>query len=86
MISKNIGEVNDKLKQYEKTLEQSVNSTNVWKGSPNFKFSSTFKHNDVKILSEYHVKSTNTSGYKFSVMDPSLEKGSKVKTFFFKIR
>ena len=86
MISKNIEEVNKKLKEYQKTLEDSVNSTNIWKGSPNFKFSSTYKHADVKVLTDYHVKSTNTSGYKFSIMEPNLEKGNKVKTFFFKIK
>lgn len=68
MISQNIEEVNSKLRQYQKTLEESVNSTNIWKKANNFKFSSTLKHPDIKVLSDYHVKSTNTSGYKFAVM------------------
>ena len=86
MIQKNIGEVNDKLKQYQKTLEESVNNTNIWKASMNFKFSPTIKHTDVKVISDYVVKSTNTSGYKYAVMDPSLEKGKQSKTFYFKIK
>lgn len=86
MISKNIEEVNVKLKKYQKTLEESVNSTNIWKKGSNFKFSPTFKHNDIQVLNDYHVKSTNTSGYKFSVMEPSLEKGNKLKNFYFKIK
>ena len=47
----------------------------MWKGDKNFKFSSTVRHPDVKVLSDYHVKSTHMSGYKFAVMEPSLEKG-----------
>ena len=41
----------------------------------------------MKVLSDYHVKSQNTSSYKFAVMEPSLENGNqKVKTYFFRIK
>jgi hypothetical protein len=78
--------VNSKLRQYQKTLEEEVNNTNIWKKTNNFKFSSTYKHPDIKVLSDLHVKSTNTSGYKFAVMEPGLEKGNANKTFYFKIK
>ena len=68
MISTNIAEVNTKLREYEKSLEAEVNSTNIWKKTANYKFSPTFKHNDVKIISDYHVKSQNISSYKSAVM------------------
>ena len=86
MISNNVLEVNKKLKEYQKVLEESVNSTNIWKKSPKFKFSPTFKHADIKLTSDYHIKSQNSSGYKFAIMEPSLEKGPDNKTFHFKIK
>lgn len=58
---------------------------NVWK-TTQYKFSPTCKHTDVKLLSDTITKSANISGYKFSVMEPSLEKGGPVKVFSFKIR
>lgn len=78
--------MNNKLKDYEKDLEKEVNATNIWKKSNMYKFSSSFKHNDIKLLSDFHVKSMNTSGYKFVVMEPSLEIGSTVKTFHFRVK
>ncbi len=72
MISNNVQEVNKKLKEYQKSLEQSVNNTNIWKRSPKFKFSTTLKHPDIKVVSDSLIKSQNTSGYKFAIMEPSL--------------
>ncbi len=86
MISNNVQEVNKKLKQYQKALQQTVNSTNIWKKHPKFKFSGVMKHPDIKLLSDYHVKSLNNSGYKFAIMEPSVEKGTNMKTFHFKIK
>ena len=86
MISNNVLEVNKKLKEYQKILEESVNSTNIWKKSPKFKFSSTFKHPDIKLITDYHIKSQNNSGYKFAIMEPGLEKGPDNKTFHFRIK
>ena len=58
----------------------------LWKPGATFKFSPTLKHPDIKILSDHVVKSTNNSGYKFSILEPHLEGGSTVKTFAFKIK
>ena len=66
-------------------LNNTINKKNIWVKA-NFKFSTILKHNDVKFLGEYNIKSGNSSGYKFAVMEPSLEKGSKVKIFSFKIK
>lgn len=68
MISKNVLEVNTKLKEYQKGLEDAVNKTNIWKSAPKFKFSPTYKHADIKVLTDSHVKSQNTAGYKFALM------------------
>lgn len=58
----------------------------MWKKGGIFKFSPNLKHPDIKILSDHLVKSTNNSGYKFSIMEPHLEGGSGVKKFAFKIK
>ena len=84
-VNKNIEEVQKKLKEYSTALNKMINSKNIWTKAF-YKFSSTMKHNDVKLVSDYCVKSTNSSGYKFAIMEPSLEKGSKVKTFSFKVK
>ena len=63
-----------------------MNETNIWKKSNRFKFSNTFKHADIKLLTDFHTKSMNTSGYKFAMMEPSLEKGTQNKKFFFRIK
>lgn len=34
----------------------------------NYKFSPTFKHPDIQVLSDNLVKSMNTSSYKFAIM------------------
>ncbi len=44
------------------------------------------KHPDIKVVSDSLIKSQNTSGYKFAIMEPSLEKGADNKTFHFKIK
>lgn len=86
MISSNVIQINKKLKLNQKELEESVNKTNIWKKSPKFKFSSTFKHPDIKLITDFHIKSQNTSGYKFAMMEPGVEKGSNIKTFHFRIK
>ena len=58
----------------------------MWKRSPKFKFSDKLKHPDIKLITDYHIKSQNSSGYKFAIMDSSLEKGPDNKTFHFKIK
>jgi hypothetical protein len=40
----------------------------------------------VKLINEYTVKSSNSSGYKFAIMEPNLEKGGSTKNFTFKIK
>jgi hypothetical protein len=51
-------------------LQETITKLNVWKPVV-FKFSN-FKHPDVKIVSDYVVKSSNNSGYKFAIMEPNL--------------
>ncbi len=85
MIKKNIDEVNKKLTEYQSSIQSNINAQNLWK-KVSFKFSNTFKHNDIKLVSEYIVKSQNSAGYKFAIMEPELEKGGKVKTMAFKIK
>lgn len=84
-MAKNIEEVHKKLTEYNESFNKTINNKNVWTKAF-FKFSPTLKHNDVKLINEYTVKSSNSSGYKFAIMDPSLEKGSKIKTFSFKVK
>jgi hypothetical protein len=84
-VAKNIEEVHKKLTEYNESFNKTINNKNVWTKAF-FKFSPTLKHNDVKLINEYTVKSSNSSGYKFAIMDPSLEKGSKIKTFSFKVK
>ena len=59
----------------------------MWKRGINFKFSAEAKHPDIKLLTEYHIKSQNTSGYKFAVMEPSLTGNNiKNKILYFRIK
>ena len=39
----------------------------LWKESC-IRFSSTSKHQDIKVISDVLVKATNNSGYKFAIM------------------
>jgi hypothetical protein len=78
MIKKNIDEINKKLIEYQASIQTNINAQNLWQ-KQTFKFSPTFKHNDIKILTDQSVKSMNSSGYKFAIMEPNLEKGSKIK-------
>jgi len=61
-----------------------INNMNIWKPTQ-FKFSPSAKHTDIKLISDYCIKSVNNSGYKFAIMDPTLEKGVS-KTFAFRIK
>jgi hypothetical protein len=85
MIKKNIEEVNKKLTEYQASIQANINAQNLWKKC-SYKFSSTFKHHDIKLVSDVIVKSQNSAGYKFAIMDNDLEKGEKVKTLAFKVK
>lgn len=67
MIKKNIDEVNKKLTEYQASIQSNINAQNLWK-KISFKFSNTLKHVDIKLVSEYLVKSQNSAGYKFAIM------------------
>jgi len=67
MIKKNIDEVNKKLTEYQESIQTNINAQNLWK-KVGFKFSNTLKHADIKLVSEYLVKSQNSAGYKFAIM------------------
>lgn len=67
MIKKNIDEVNKKLTEYQTSIQSNINAQNLWK-KISFKFSNTLKHNDIKVVSDYLVKSQNSAGYKFAIM------------------
>jgi hypothetical protein len=79
-IEKNLLEVTARLKTYQGNIQELVNQMNVWKPAQ-FKFSPTAKHSDVKLLSPLVAKASNNSGYKFAIMDPSLEKLNKLFAF-----
>jgi hypothetical protein len=61
-----------------------INNMNIWKPTQ-FKFSQTAKHPDIKLISDHVIKSVNNSGYKFAVMEPTIEKGNS-RTFAFRIK
>jgi hypothetical protein len=84
MIKKNMEEMNSKLLSYNDSLKELVNNMNIWKKA-HLKFSTTYKHPDVKVITDHLVKATNNSGYKFVVMEPSIDKGD-IKSFAFKIK
>ena len=44
------------------------------------------KHNDIKIIAPNTVKSINSSGYKFIIMEPHFETGGFIKKVAFKIK
>lgn len=71
MIKKNIDEVNKKLLEYQQSIQSNINAQNLWK-KVSYKFSNTFKHNDIKLVTDYMVKSQNSAGYKFAIMEPDL--------------
>lgn len=71
MIKKNIDEVNKKLTEYQTSIQSNINAQNLWK-KVSFKFSNTLKHNDIKVVNDYLVKSQNSAGYKFAIMEPDL--------------
>lgn len=81
-ISSSMEEVNSRLSKYQASIMSLINSTTLWQTS--YKFSSTFKHPDVKLVSELRVKAANNSGYKFAIMEPGVGKVSN-KTFSFEI-
>lgn len=84
MIKKNVDEVNKKLIEYQKQVDGNLNVQGLWRKAA-FKFSATFKHNDVKIVNDQTVKSQISAGYKFAIMESEIEKGAKIKTFAFKV-
>lgn len=59
--------MNKKLTEYQASIQANINAQNLWK-KVSFKFSSTLKHNDIKVVSDYLVKSQNSAGYKFAIM------------------
>ena len=85
MIKKNIDEVNKKLIEYQGSIQTNINAQNLWKKLC-FKFSSTLKHPDIKLVTDHLVKSQNTAGYKFAIMEPDIEKGGKIKSIAFQIK
>ena len=66
-------------------ISKEKKNLDLWKDSP-FRFLPDCKHPDIKIISDPIVKSSNSSGYKFAVMGPSLEDGSSLKEMSFKIK
>ncbi len=67
----NMEEIVTKTKKYQKDLTDLTTNLNIWRES-SFMFSATTKHPDIKVISPLVVKSANSSGYKFAIMDPGL--------------
>jgi hypothetical protein len=82
-INNSMEEVNSRLSKYQSSILSLINSTNLWQTS--YKFSATYKHPDIKLVTENRVKTANNSGYKFAVMEPSIGKLNR-KTFSFLIK
>lgn len=78
-------EINNKLTAFATSLENEKKRVNLWKDSI-FKFTPEFKHPDIQIVSDMVVKSSNSSGYKFAVMQPPLEDGQPIKEMAFRIK
>lgn len=57
----------------------------VWDEGANHFFSSMYKHSNVKLLSEYEAVSQSANGYKFALLDNTLEDGSRIKVNKYKI-
>ncbi|CAM6006381.1 unnamed protein product [Sphagnum balticum] len=73
-----------RVKGFQEELSAMIKGSNIWK-QVLFKFSPTWKHNDVKVVKETVVKSVNNSGYKFAIMEPKLEGIGSVINYWFRI-
>lgn len=71
-LQTNIEDINKLLQKYKNEVNEYTNYASIWKPADVFKFSSTLKHPDIKILSDHLVTSANNSGYKFVIMEPHL--------------
>jgi hypothetical protein len=66
-----IEDINKKIEEYNVKLKETIKGASIWKQT-SFKFSPIFKHPDIKIVQDNIVKASNSSGYKFAIMDPHL--------------
>jgi hypothetical protein len=78
-------EVSKKMEEYNLKLQDTIKGANIWK-QYSFKFLPLYKHPDIKIVQDNIVKSSNSSGYKFAIMDPHIETGLGIKNFGFKVK
>lgn len=78
-------DVSKKMEEYNVKLQDTIKGATIWKQT-SFKFNPLYKHPDIKIVQDNIVKSSNSSGYKFAIMDPHLESGLGIKNFGFKIK
>lgn len=78
-------DIKKKIEEYSVKVQEIIKGASIWKQA-SFKFSPIFKHPDIKIIQDNIVKSTNSSGYKFAIMDPHLEIGLGIKQFGFRIK
>lgn len=66
-IQTQLDEIVNKTNGCLNALNLLSSGTELWKES-SYKFSSTSKHQDIKLVSDILVKATNSSGYKFALM------------------
>lgn len=83
-LKASLEEVTTAITSYNNLAIEITKNLDLWK-EVGYKFKPHLKHPDIKIISDLVVKSTNGSGYKFAIMEPSLEPGSKIKEMAFKI-
>lgn len=86
LIDKSINEVNKKMADCQAAFLANINKNDIWKRNANFVFSATAKHPEVKVITEHIVKSSNSSGYKYSIMEPHAESLPNLKSFSFKVK
>jgi hypothetical protein len=80
-----MGEVNKKIKDLLKWVEDFSSRSNIWRIPP-YRFSEVLKHSDIGLVNSFHARSQNTQGYKFAVLEPDVESRSDKRCFHFRIK
>ena len=82
-IESSMDDVKSRLHKFQTGIVNLISSSNLWQTS--YKFSTDFKHPDIKVVADNRVKAVNSQGYKFAIMLPQVEKHI-TKTYSFAIK
>ena len=66
-----MNEIHQKTDSFCTEMANLKTNVDLWK-EKGYKFVPEMKHPDIKIVSDTIVKSSNNSGYKFALMEPSV--------------